>query len=690
MKTRVFSALLALVLALSLLGPSLFSTAQAASFSDVTDPDAAEAVAVLSSLGIVSGYSDGGYHPDDLLTRAQFCVLAVLAEGHGDQVQSSAYRTLFSDLSASHWAAAYVNLAQSEGLINGYGNGRFGPDDSVTVGQAVTIVLRLMGYTDEDVGPLWPEDYMQKAATLGLMEGISSNSGAALTRGEAALLLYAMIQGDTAQGQDYISLLASSTVEDAALLSNDAEAADGSLHTALVYDSARGLTWYEQATDLPDTLVNRRGTLLLDEQGRVSGFLPGGDTVRTLALAEADAAGVTDASGNTYSLSSSTALILDEEVTTYGAAWYELEGRESVTLYYSSSGTVDLVTASEATAYEGVTLTGYYENASPNAANPTSITLLGMELEVADEALDTLTQFQVGERVTVVLNGAGEVAYACDPDDLTAQMVGLVTSAGENSAVELFNGLTVSGARSSSTSVEVGELVRVNSTGIGEIALYRITSSSISGSLNVAAGTLGGVPLASDVAVYDRVGRSLAVRVELEDIVTGTVSASDISYVGTNAAGEVAVIVLDDVTGNAYTYGFLRTGTQTEGSGDMQVTNRTVAVENSSGTTEDYITGSNSVRNNTVGGVAATSDGKTAGVVTLEEAEGVARSAFDGEDAVVLDGVRVSISDEVQVYNSDSGQWTSLSAAKSYADTFTVYYSGTIGEDAVVRVILTA
>ena len=113
MKTRVFSALLALVLALSLLGPSLFSTAQAASFSDVTDPDAAEAVAVLSSLGIVSGYSDGGYHPDDLLTRAQFCVLAVLAEGHGDQVQSSAYRTLFSDLSASHWAAAYVNLAQS-------------------------------------------------------------------------------------------------------------------------------------------------------------------------------------------------------------------------------------------------------------------------------------------------------------------------------------------------------------------------------------------------------------------------------------------------------------------------------------------------------------------------------------------------------------------------------------------------
>lgn len=42
--------------------------------------------------------------------------------------------------------------------------------------------------------------------------------------------------------------------------------------------------------------------------------------------------------------------------------------------------------ASEAAAYEGVMLTGYYENASPNAASPASITLLGVELEVADGA----------------------------------------------------------------------------------------------------------------------------------------------------------------------------------------------------------------------------------------------------------------------------------------------------------------
>ena len=689
MKQRILSALLSAAVCLGIIGAAgLAFQTRAASFSDVTDADTAEAVAVLSSLGIVSGYSDGGYHPDDPLTRAQFCVLAVLAEGHGDQVQSSAYRTLFSDVSASHWAAAYVNLAQSEGLISGYGNGRFGPDDAVTVGQAVTIVLRLMGYTDEDVGPLWPEDYMQKAATLGLTEGISAGSGDALTRGEAARLLYAMLQSDTADGQAYIARLAASTVEDAALLSNDAEAADGTLHTALVYAGERGLTWYEQAETLPDTLVNRRGTLLLDEQGRVTGFLPGDDTVRTLTLAEADASGVTDESGNTYSLSSSTTLILDEEATTYGSAWYELEGRKTVPLYYSAAGSVDLVTASDSTAYEGVALTGYYEAVSPNAANPDSITLLGLTLEVDEDALDSLTQFQVGDRLTVVLNGSGQVVYACTPSERTAQMVGLVTAGGEECSVELFNGLTVSGERTSSSSVSVGDLVRVTASGMGTISLSRITSNSLSGSLNVAARTLGSVPLAANVVLYDRVGQSAAVQVELEDIRTGTVASSDITYAGTNAAGEVDVIVLDDVTGNAYTYGILRTGTQTEGSGEMQVTNRTVAVENGSGTTQDYLTGTQ-VRTGTVGGVAATSDGKTAGVVLLEEVEGVARSAFSGEDTVVLEGVQVPVSEDVQVYNTDSETWVTLAQAKAYADTFTVCYSGTLGEDAVVRVVLT-
>ena len=215
MKHRILTALLAVAVCLGVIASFVPG---ALAFSDINDSDMAEAVEVLHGLGIVDGYSDGGYHPNETLTRAQFSKLAVLAEGHGEQVSSSAYRTLFSDVPGSSWAAPYVNLAYSEGLVSGYGDGTFGPDDPVTMGQAVTIVLRLMGYTDEDIGPFWPQDYMSTAAGLGLTDGISKTSGQNITRGEAALLLYAMLQSDDAEGKAYITRLCTSYVEESVVL----------------------------------------------------------------------------------------------------------------------------------------------------------------------------------------------------------------------------------------------------------------------------------------------------------------------------------------------------------------------------------------------------------------------------------------------------------------------------------------
>ena len=76
-------------------------------------------------------------------------------------------------------------------------------------------------------------------------------------------------------------------------------------------------------------------------------------------------------------------------------------------------------------------------------------------------------------------------------------------------------------------------------------------------------------------------------------------------------------------------------------------------------------------------------------LVTLSQAEDVSQSAFDSLDAVVIDGVRAPISDTAEGYNSDTEQWVTLSQARAYGDTFTVYYSGTLGVDAAVRVLAT-
>lgn len=100
----------------------------------------------------------------------------MLAEGHGDKINAGAYRTLFSDVPGSNWAAPYVNLAYEEGLVSGYGDGTFGPDDAVTTAQAATIVLHLLGYTDDAIGPFWPEDAMSLADSLGLLDGLDKTA----------------------------------------------------------------------------------------------------------------------------------------------------------------------------------------------------------------------------------------------------------------------------------------------------------------------------------------------------------------------------------------------------------------------------------------------------------------------------------------------------------------------------------
>lgn len=575
MKQRILALLLAAGLCLGLI-----AAAPALAFSDVSGEELSEAVEVLSGLGIVSGYSDGSYHPDDALTRAQFCKLAILTEGHGDQAQGSAYRTRFSDVPGGGWAAPYINLACEEGLFAGYGDGRFGPDDPVTVGQAVTVVLRLLGYTAEEIGPFWPEDYLNKAGALGLLDGLPADGGAGLTRGDAALLLYRVLRQTDRDGQDYIDNLCASKVTGAVLLDNNAEAADGTLGTVEVYAN-QTISWYEPAEAVPDRLVGRKGALLLDEAGKAVGFLPDDLSHRTLRPAEVAAAG--------------------------------------------------------------------------------------------------LSAFAVGDRITVTLNGAGEVISACAPSEKRAELYGVLQEDG----VELTCGLTAAGELSVH-GAGVGELVRVSSTGIGALSVYPVSGGS-QYALDPSGGTLGSLPLSENVKLYERAGSSTVAEIALEDILMDTVPASQIDFYATDESGEVCLLLLDDVTGNAFTYGLLTAGEQTGGSGSMTYTNRTVSVENSSGASQAYITGK-TVRSGTMGGIAVSSEGKAVEVVSLKKAD-VSRADFDGEEAVVVEGLRVPVSDGVEVYNQETGRWTTLSAAKSYGAELTVYYSGALGGDAVVRVV---
>ena len=678
MKKRFLAAVLA-----ALLCAGLVPSASAA-FTDVTDPEMAQVVEVLSGLGIVSGDGTGAYYPDSGLTRSQFCKLIVLAEGHGDSVASSAYKTLFSDVPASRWDAPYVNLAYSEGLVAGYGNGTFGPDDGVTVSQAVTIALRLLGYTDADIGPFWPEDYLSRAEELGLLEGISSDGDHLLTRGEAAILLYTLLTMDTVQGTPLYEGLAAQTVSSALLTGVDVTADDGTAHTVEVWTASGGVKYYSYVNALSEELIGTRGTLLLDESGRAAGFIPDGTVTRTVTLASADGSGLADGDGNTFSVPNSASVLLKGETLTWSDSWYDLRAGDTVVLCYSAAGSIEALWVRERETAAGTVLTGWYEDASPNTAAPDTITVLGAQLPVAEEGQDSLRDFSIGDKISVTLSGDGEVIAAEAASSDAPVMAGILTSGTSDTvSVTLSSGITVSGELySGSVSALNGCLVRVTSPARGKLSVSALGNSSVPGSLNVAAGTLGELTLSTDVVIYDQVNGSGAVEVALSDILVDTVSASSIAYVGTDSAGQVNLLVLEDVTGSCYAYGFLEKGEQTGGSGTMQYTNTTVTVDNGENNTA-YITGLN-FTDGAVGGVVGTGEGKVAALMTLTAVEDLTRADFDGSDTAA----GIPIAADVKVYNAVTETWVTLSQVKAFTDTFTAWYDRDPADGGQIRVIV--
>ena len=113
-----------------------------AAFSDV--PSGmwyAKAISALASLGIIKGYGDGRFGPNDSITREQFCAMAVrFTSVAGTKSQSS-----FTDMNESQWSYGSVSTAAALGWINGYSDGSFGPAQPITRAQVVTIVNHMLG-----------------------------------------------------------------------------------------------------------------------------------------------------------------------------------------------------------------------------------------------------------------------------------------------------------------------------------------------------------------------------------------------------------------------------------------------------------------------------------------------------------------------------------------------------------------
>lgn len=163
--------------------------------TDIAGTSCEEAVKTLVEEGAITGDTDGKFHPEDNLTRAQACIIIVktidppasLVNGTATQ---SASKAGFTDLSGYSWAAGYIAYAVEHGIVKGYPDGTFKPGVKVSTNEMLTMVLRAAGYTEDKIGANWPTDYIVKAKETGILKGIDETYPENATKGMAAQMTF--------------------------------------------------------------------------------------------------------------------------------------------------------------------------------------------------------------------------------------------------------------------------------------------------------------------------------------------------------------------------------------------------------------------------------------------------------------------------------------------------------------------
>ena len=592
-------------------------------FTDISDSRVSQTAAVLDALGIMQGVGGGSFAPGKALTRAQFCKLAVTAMGVTDVSPYASY-TIFPDVKHSHWAAPYINAAvrhpelKEKSIIRGYADGSFGPDKIVSYGEVCTMLLRMLGYKEEDVGPFWPADYIAQAQAIGLTDGVTiTDARAAVKRGDAAVLLLNALNTDKKgeEGSTLLDKVASSTVKDCILLET------GKTHSGLAADAA---LFYEDgvvdaesprktAGTLDSSMIGVYGTIVIGKgSSKVAvGVIPNGNKTETYEVVNAAADRIVTTNG-TLRPDRKTKLYIsrDYAMNEYENVWANLQSGDTLTLYYNEYGVLQLmavlpkttagaahsfvyglatsrripaeytiikngakIDASKLKKYDVVTLdaanrqaivsdtklSGKYQTDSTTYSHPSQVKILGKDFEVSSEAAATFKDMKLNDYITLLFDADGNVAAAYPKKDVSAEMQGIVTKIGEGKAtVTLTNGLTLRDikiAENVKTDV-MGRLVTVSQSGDGADLIRRTLSGKTAGNWSVAEGKLGSNAVSSKVRVYEEVLSGAPLNaINVSDIDLTSVPASQIKYTVQDNAGTVTNIVLGDVTGESWIYG---------------------------------------------------------------------------------------------------------------------------------------
>ena len=452
--------------------------------------------AVQAAVALGGMTTEQAAQPDTPLTRGQLAQLLTAFSSYRESVATQGITgTLFSDVNGSSAYGPYIRVAVQQSWLSGYLDGSFRPDNTVTLEEACTAVLKLLGYDVTALSGTFPAAQLNKASSLGLRSGISASQGSTLTLAEGAQLVYNALTVSTNDGQVYGSTIGFTVT-------------DGQVDVAsIVMDSVEGP------------------------------FVAGANTVLPFVPA---------------SIYRNDSVVSSADLSAYDVYYYSESARTLWVYSHKAAGRITAVSPT-ASAPTAVTVAGttYTIGSSSAAATLSSLNgggvgqvvtlLLGMN----DEVVSVLT----GDEADAVFYGVVQSSSRSLTEENGAdvqQEVSVMCTDGTARTVHVDKSLNY----------VAGTLVEVSVTADGE-SVEKLESRSTSGTINEDASALGSIPLAENAEILDTTSEGVAGTVVPSRLSGVTLSDSDVRYYTTNENGQIDRLILSNVTGDLYTYAVL-------------------------------------------------------------------------------------------------------------------------------------
>jgi len=430
------------------------------------------------------------------VTRGAFARMLTAFSNYRDSVSAQGtVGTLFADVPSDSANAPYVRIAVQNGWMNGYTDGSFRPDNAVTLEEACTAVLKLLGYKMTELSGAFPQAQLNKASQLGLRTNLNCGQGQPMNYQDCSVLLYNALTANTSGGGSYGASL--------------------------------GFTVTDGQVDPSSVMMASLKGPFIAAEGAVLPFEP-------LTVYRNDKA-------------SSSAQLDPYDV------YYYSESLQSVWIYTRrAAGRITAVSPS-ASAPTSVTVAGVpYQIGSADVAAQISSLNGGGVGEVVTLLLgmnNVAAGIVTGAAADDVYYGVVSSASRSLVEENGADVLQTVS-------VVCTDGITRSVRVDKSMNFPKSWLVEVRVTPEGE-TVTGIANKSLSGKFDLENSMLGSTPLADDVEILDTTTGGAAGTVRPSRLSGVNLNGLDVRYYTLNEKGQIDRLILNDVTGDLWKYGVL-------------------------------------------------------------------------------------------------------------------------------------